>query len=265
MTTALPLQISEPGLEGAKGIRHAFFTRQGGVSKGVYASLNMGYGSDDEREAITENRQLAMASFNLPVTALKTVYQVHGTEVAMADRNWDPTNAPRADAMVTDRPGIAIGILTADCVPVLFAGQTPDGRKVIGGAHAGWRGAVSGVLDSTVAAMEKLGAARDTIRAAIGPCIGVKSYEVGPEFPKPFLDQDPQNARFFRPGIRKRHPMFNIAGYVEHRLASLFIEQVGWVDADTCADEERFFSYRRKMLTGEPDYGRELSAITIEA
>lgn len=266
MTTPLPVQqLTEPVLAEMPGIRHAFFTRQGGVSQGVYGSLNMGYGSDDDREAITENRRLAMAAFDLPASALNTVYQVHGTEVSTADGNWDPTDAPRADAMVTDRPGIAIGILTADCVPVLFAGQTPDGRKIVGAAHAGWRGAISGVLDSTVAAMEKLGAARDTIRAAIGPSIGVKSYEVGPEFPKPFLDQDRQNVRFFRPGIRKGHPMFNIAGYVENRLAAAFIGKVGRIDADTCADEDRFFSYRRKTLTGEADYGRQLSAITIEA
>ena len=261
----LPVQITEPVLTDFAGVRHAFFTRQGGVSQGVYASLNMGYGSGDDREAITENRRLAMAAFDLPAGALNTVYQEHGTEVAIADRNWDPAKAPHADAMVADQPGIAIGILTADCVPVLFAGQRPDGRKVIGAAHSGWRGAIVGVLDSTVAAMEDLGASRDTIRAAIGPCIGVKSYEVGPEFPKPFMDQDPQNARFFRPGIRKGHPMFNIAGYVENRLAALFVRQVGRIEADTCADEDRYFSYRRKTLTGEPDYGRELSAIAIEA
>lgn len=265
MTPTLPAQITEPALAEIPGIRHAFFTRHGGVSQGVYASLNVGYGSDDDREAITENRRLAMAAFDLPVTALNTVYQVHGTDVAIADRTWDPTDPPKADAMVTDRPGIAIGILTADCVPVLFAGHAPDGRKVVGGAHAGWRGAITGVLDSTVEAMENLGATRDTIRAAVGPCIGAKSYEVGPEFPRPFLDQDPQNARFFRPGIRKGHPMFNIAGYVENRLAALYVRQVGRIDADTCADEGRFFSYRRKVLTGEADFGRQLSAITIEA
>lgn len=265
MTTPLPGQITDPVLDGVRRVRHAFFTRQGGVSQGVYASLNTGYGSGDDRKAITENRRLAMAAFDLPLTALNTVYQFHGTDVAVADRNWDLADAPRADAMVTDRPGIAIGIMTADCVPVLFAGQAPDGRKIIGGAHAGWRGAVSGVLDSTVAAMEELGATRDTIRAAIGPCIGVKSYEVGPEFPKPFLDQDPQNARFFRPGIRKGHPMFNIAGYVESRLAAAYVRQVGRIDADTCADEDRFFSYRRKTLNGDADYGREMSAIMIEA
>ena len=264
MTTPLPVPITDPVLADGAGVRHGFFTRQGGVSQGVYGSLNMGYGSDDEREAITENRRLAMAAIDLPLGALNTVYQVHETDVALADRNWHPTNAPRADAQVTDRPGIAIGVLTADCVPVLFAGETPDGGKIVGAAHAGWRGAVSGILDSTVAAMEELGATRDTIRAAIGPCIGVKSYEVGPEFPKPFLDQDPQNARFFRPGIRKGHPMFDIAGYVEHRLVALFVKQIGRSDADTCADEKRFFSYRRKTLTGEADYGRELSAIVIE-
>ena len=265
MTTPLPVLITESSLAEIPGVRHAFFTRQGGVSQGVYGSLNMGYGSDDDREAITENRRLAMAALDLPPGALNTVYQVHGTDVAIADRNWDPTDPPRADAMVTDRPGIAIGILTADCVPVLFAGQAPDGKKIIGGAHAGWRGAVAGVLDSTVTAMENLGATRDTIRAAIGPCIGVKSYEVGPEFPKPFMDQDQQNARFFRQGIRKGHPMFNIAGYVENRLALLYVKKIGLIDADTCADEDRFFSYRRKTLTGEADFGRALSAITIEA
>ena len=265
MSTPLPVQIIDPGLNDMPGVRHAFFTRQGGVSQGIYASLNVGYGSDDDREAITENRRLAMAAFDLPVSALNTVYQVHGIDVAIADRNWDPTDAPKADAMVTDRPGIAIGILAADCVPVLFAGRTPDGRNVIGGAHSGWRGAISGVLDSTVTAMENLGATRDTIRAAIGPCIGTKSYEVGPEFPAPFLEQDPQNARFFRPGIRKGHPLFNIAGYVENRLAALYVKQIGWIDADTCTDEERFFSYRRKTLTGAADFGRQLSAITIEA
>lgn len=264
MTDPHPPQITAPALAARSGVRHAFFTRQGGVSKGVYGSLNVGYGSDDARDAITENRQRAMAAFGLPVTALNTVYQFHSAEVIVADRHWDPTNAPHADAMVTDRPGIALGILTADCVPVLFAGETGDGRQVVGAAHAGWRGAISGVLASTVAAMEGLGLRRDTLRAAIGPCIGVKSYEIGPEFPAPFLEQDPQNARFFRPGIRRGHPMFNIAGYVRSRLESLLVAEFDVIDADTCAEEDRFFSYRRKTLTGEPDYGRELSAIVIE-
>lgn len=265
MTEPHPPRITAPTLAARSGVRHAFFTRQGGVSEGVYGSLNVGYGSDDSRDAVTENRQRAMAAFDLPVTSLNTVYQYHSAEVIVADTHWDPTDAPRADAMVTDRPGFALGILTADCVPVLFAGEAADGRKVIGAAHAGWRGAISGVLASTVDAMEELGLRRDTLCAAIGPCIGAKSYEVGPEFPIPFMEQDPRNARFFRPGIRRKHPMFNIAGYVRSRLEALLVAEIELVDADTCAEEDRFFSYRRKTLTGEADYGRELSAIVIEA
>ena len=264
MTDPHPPQITEPALVRLGGLRHAFFTRQGGVSKGVYESLNMGYGSGDARDSIAENRRRAMAAFGLPAAALNTVYQVHGTAVVRADGNWDPTDAPRADAQVTDRPGIAIGILTADCVPVLFAGAKPDGGRVIGGAHAGWKGALSGVLVETVAAMEAMGAVRGTIHAAVGPCIGAESYEVGPEFPEPFLEQDPGNKRFFGPGRRDGHPMFDIAGYVESRLATLSIADIGRIEADTCAEPERYFSYRRKTLTGEPDYGRQLSAIVIE-
>lgn len=264
MTDPHPPQIIAPALAARPGIRHAFFTRQGGVSEGIYDSLNVGYGSDDAQDAITENRRRAMAAFGQPVTALNTVYQVHSAEAVTADGHWKPADAPRADAMVTDRPGIVLGVLAADCVPVLFAGETGDGRRVIGGAHAGWRGAISGVLSSTVAAMEALGLQRDTLGAAIGPCIGMKSYEVGPEFAKPFLAQDPQNARFFRPGIRRDHPVFNIAGYVRSRLESLLVPVVELIEADTCAEADRFFSYRRKTLTGEPDYGRQLSAIMIE-
>jgi len=260
----MPPQITDPSLAALDDVRHAFFTRRGGVSKGVYASLNIGYGSGDDRDSIAENRRRAMASLDLPATALNTVYQIHGTAVAVADRNWPPQEAPRADAQVTDRPGIALGILTADCAPVLLAGRKPDGAPVIGAAHAGWKGAVGGVLEAAVAAMEALGAARGSIRAAIGPCIGQDSYEVGPEFPAPFLDQDTANERFFRPGRREGHPMFDIAGYVESRLTTLSLAAVGRIDADTCAEADRFFSYRRTTLTGEADYGRELSAIAIK-
>lgn len=265
MTDPHPPQIMEQVLTGQPRIRHAFFTRQGGVSKGVYESLNVGYGSDDDRDAIAENRRRAMAAFRLDAAALNTVYQVHGATVAHVESCWNPADAPRADAQVTDRPGIAIGVLTADCVPVLFAGRKADGSPVIGGAHAGWRGAVGGVLDETVAAMEGLGALRETIRAAVGPCIGQASYEVGPEFPGPFLEEDPDNKRFFAPGKREEHPMFDIAGYVEKRLQGLSVGEIGVVAADTCAEAERFFSYRRTTLAGEADYGRELSAIMIEA
>lgn len=265
MTEPHPPFLTEPGLAATPGFRHAFFTRQGGVSTGVYASLNVGYGSEDSRDSVTENRRRAMAALGHPAGALNTVYQVHSPDVMVADRNWAPDQAPQADAMVTDRPGIVLGILTADCVPVLFAGTTSDGRPVAGAAHAGWRGALGGVLDATVAAMESLGAARNGMGAAIGPCIGAASYEVGPEFNRPFLEEDPGNARFFAPGRRDGHPYFDIVGYVAARLGRLGVSAVGAVEADTCADADRFFSYRRKTLTGEADYGRELSAITIEA
>jgi len=263
MTDSPPPHITDPDLAAQGGVRHAFFTRQGGVSEGVYASLNVGYGSGDDRDSIAENRRRALAALDLPPTALNTVYQIHGTTVAVADRNWPPQDSPRADAQVTDRPGIALGILTADCAPVLLAGRKEDGAPVIGAAHAGWRGAVDGVLEAVVAAMAGLGAARATIHAAVGPCIAQESYEVGPEFPVPFLQQDPANERFFRAGRRDGHPMFDLAGYVAGRLAALGIAGAGSIDADTCAEAERFFSYRRTTLAGEPDYGRELSAIVI--
>ncbi len=263
MTDPHPPQLTDPDLTALDGVRHAFFTRQGGVSTGVYDSLNAGFGSGDDRHSIAENRRRTMVALGLPEAALNTVYQVHGTAVAMVDQRWRPEDAPRADAQVTDRPGIALGILTADCAPVLFAGRKADGRAVIGAAHAGWKGAVTGVLSAAVDAMEALGATRATIHAAIGPCIARDSYEVGPEFPEPFLDQDPANARFFSPGRRDGHPLFDFAGYVESRLAALSLAAVGRIDADTCAEPDRFFSYRRTTLAGERDYGRELSVIAI--
>lgn len=256
--------LSDPGFAAPDGVRHAFFTREGGVSDGLYASLNVGYGSGDERPKITENRRRAMAAFGLAGDALNTVYQIHGSNVATAVANWDPADAPRADAMVTDRPGLAIGILTADCVPVLLAGSAAGGRVVVGAAHAGWRGAIGGVLAATVLAMEALGADRRGIRAAVGPCIAQDSYEVGPEFPAPFLALDPANERYFRPGRRDGHPLFDIGAYVAGALRSLGLAYAGRIAADTCADKARFFSYRRATLNGEADYGRGLSAIAIE-
>lgn len=265
MTAPHPPCLSEPGLTTAEGVRHAFFTRQGGVSRGVYDSLNVGYGSDDSRENVAENRWRAMAVLGQPVEALNTIYQVHSPDVVVADRLWSPDRAPQGDAMVSDQPGIVLGILTADCVPVLFAGKREDGRPVIGAAHAGWRGALGGVLEATVGAMESLRVRRDGICAAIGPCIGAESYEVGPEFGQPFIDKDPENGRFFAPGRREGHPLFDIAGYVAAQLQRLGLAGVGMVEADTCADADLFYSYRRKTLNGEADYGRQLSAIVIEA
>lgn len=261
MTDTAPSPLTADYLRDTGGIRHAFFTRVGGVSGGLYASLNVGFGSDDEQENVRRNRERAMAALG-GAGALNTVYQIHGREVAVADAAWDPKAAPKADAMVTDRPGIAIGILTADCAPVLFA--DPQNR-VIGAAHAGWRGAVAGVLRATVEAMERLGADRRSIRAAVGPTIAQASYEVGPEFPAPFVAEDPANKRFFRPSVRTGHHMFDLTGYVAGRLVALDIAQAEVLNRDTCAEEDLFFSYRRTTLRKEADYGRELSAIVIES
>lgn len=241
-------------------VRHGFFTREGGVSQGIYASLNCGPGSKDDPRAVAENRERCMAQLDLPATALVTVYQVHSPEVVVVEEPWRG-EVPRADAMVTNRPGLALGILTADCAPVLLA----DGRAgVIGAAHAGWRGAVAGVLDTTVARMVQMGAHAEDIVAAVGPCIGQRSYEVGPEFPAPFLAEDPRNGDFFAPSWRSGHHLFDLPGYVSRRLSKLGIAAVTRVPADTCRDESRFFSYRRATLRGEPDYGRQLSAIVLD-
>ncbi|MGE5503497.1 MAG: peptidoglycan editing factor PgeF [Actinomycetota bacterium] len=242
-------------------IRHGFFTREGGVSQGIYASLNCGPGSKDDPAAVAENRARCMAQLDLAPEALVTVYQCHTADAVVVDGPWPGGKGPAADAMVTDRPGLALGILTADCAPVLLA----DGRAgVVAAAHAGWRGAVFGVLDNTIAAMVRLGARPASIVAAVGPCIGQRSYEVGPEFPAPFLAEAPSNADFFAPSRREGHFLFDLPGYVSRRLARLGVHEVTRVPADTCRDEARFFSYRRATLRGEPDYGRQLSVITVE-
>jgi hypothetical protein len=241
------------------GIRHGFFGRQGGISTGIYASLNVGSGSRDDRANVIENRARAMAAFDLPGDALVTAYQVHSATALTVAGPW-PDAPPQADGLATDKPGVALGILTADCTPILFADPY---AKVIGAAHAGWRGAVTGIGEATITAMESLGAKRARIRAAIGPCIGPASYEVGPEFPAPFLALDPANERFFRTAARDRHFMFDLPGYVSARLTALGLGAVETLRSDTCAGEDRFFSYRRSCLRKEPDYGRELSAIVL--
>jgi polyphenol oxidase len=252
--------ITLPSLADAEGVRHAFFTREGGVSDGIFASLNCGFGSSDAPENVAENRARAMAAIELETDRLVTCYQVHSAEAVEVRRPWRRADNPRADAMVTNVPGIALGILTADCAPVLFA---DDEARVVGAAHAGWRGAVGGVVDATVAGMVRLGAAPARIRAAVGPCIGRRSYEVGPEFPAPFLADDPANARFFVPAPRAGHFLFDLGGYVEARLRRAGIGRVERAPHDTAAEEARFFSYRRSCLKGEPDYGRFLSAIAL--
>jgi polyphenol oxidase len=245
------------------GVRHAFFTRVGGASGGIYASNNCGFGSADDPTCVAENRRRCAAHLELPFEALLTVHQVHGRDVITVETPWPHGQAPRADAMVTNRPGIALGILAADCAPVLFA--DPEAR-VVGACHAGWRGALGGVADATVEAMCRLGARRERIAAAIGPCIAQRSYEVGPEFPRPFLEQDEDNGALFATvaGARPGHVMFDLPGYLGRRLGKLGLGGVTSVPCDTCREEQRFFSYRRATLRGEKDYGRNLSAIALE-
>ena len=243
-------------LDDCDGVRHAFFTREGGVSDGLFASLNCGYGSGDDPVNVARNRAIAAGRLGLAEDRLITCYQIHSATVLTVDRPWRREDAPRADGMVTDQPGIALGVLAADCAPVLFA--DPE-AKVIGAAHGGWKGALGGVMEATVAAMAKLGAEPARIRAGIGPCIAQSSYEVGPEFPGRFAE----TGTFFMPAERPGHFRFDLPGYIAHRLARLGLGAVGDVACDTAADPARFFSYRRACLAGERDYGRAVAAITL--
>jgi len=229
------------------GLRHGFFTREGGVSAGLFASLNCSLGSGDDVGQVAENRRRALAALGLEPDRLVTGYQVHGDAVALVERPWRHEDRPRADGLVTRARGIALGILTADCAPVLLA--DPD-IPVIAAAHAGWRGAVGGVLEATLAAMEREGAERARIRAGVGPCIGGASYEVGPEFPAPFLAEHAGNVRFFVAASRPGHFLFDLGGYVEAKLRRLGVGSVAHSGGDTCAEAVRFFSYRRAYLRG---------------
>jgi YfiH family protein len=253
--------ITLSALNEAPGVRHGFFTREGGVSDGLFASLNVGFGSGDAPEKVAENRARAMAALDLEAERLATCFQIHSPEVVVVDRPWRREDSPRADAMVTRSRGVALGILTADCVPILLA--DPD-AAVIGAAHAGWRGALTGVIDATVQTMVRLGAVPQRIRAAVGPCIAQRSYEVGPEFPAPFLAAQPGNDDFFAPARREGHFLFDLGGYVERRLGETGIASIQRAPCDTVAEASRFFSYRRTCLDGERDYGRGLSAIVLE-
>ena len=237
---------------------HGFLGRPGGVSQGGLRGLNVGYGSKDDRSAIDENRRLAIAAV-APGAKLVTVHQVHSPDVVVAHRPWPIDERPHADAMVTDRPGLLLGILTADCAPVLFADELAG---VIGAAHAGWRGAFAGVTDATIEAMERLGASRDRIAAAVGPCIGPASYEVDDGFRDLFVANDPENTRFFSDGPAGK-PHFDLPRYVVHRLLAAGVGEVEALHLDTYADPDRFFSYRLATHRGEADYGRQLSAIAL--
>jgi YfiH family protein len=240
-------------------IEHGFFGRGGGVSTGIYASLNCGPGSNDDRAAVLENRELARSTI-APNGTLVTVHQIHSAKVVTVTEPWELGQGPQADAMVTATPNLALGILTADCAPVLFADTE---AKVIGAAHAGWKGALGGVTDATITAMEALGARRERIAAAIGPCISQRNYEVGPEFRDTFLAADPAHAQFFIASDRASHFRFDLEGFVVHRLKAAGIANIEPLSACTYAGESEFFSFRRATHRNEPDYGREISAIVL--
>lgn len=240
------------------GTEHGFLGRAGGVSEGIYSGLNIGLGSDDHRDAIMENRRRATEGV-LPGSELVTVHQIHSAEVVTVTGPLDPR--PQVDAMVTDRPNLLLGILTADCVPVLFH----DSRaNIIGAAHAGWKGALAGVTDNVLTAMEALGADRDHIACAIGPCIAQPSYEVDAGFRTRFLEADKENDRFFGPG-KPGHFQFDIESYVAGRLQASGINKIDKLGLDTYVDEDRYFSYRRSCHRGEAGYGRQISLIGMKA
>jgi len=242
------------------GIRHGFFTRAGGVSSGLYASLNGGVGSQDDAGKVLENRARMAAALGVEPRRLLTAYQTHSPNVVVAEAPWTTENRPQADAIVTRMRALAIGVTTADCGPVLFAEPRAG---VIGAAHAGWRGALTGVIEATIAAMERLGAAQRQIRAAIGPMIRQGNYEVGPDLVERFRADDPASSRFFGPAKRDGHAMFDLAGYIAARLKRAGITEVEDVGLCTYADPEQFFSYRRTTHRAEADYGRHVNAIAL--
>ncbi|WP_149536011.1 peptidoglycan editing factor PgeF [Siccirubricoccus phaeus] len=252
--------LIDSGLAGLPGLAHGFFTRRGGVSEGPWAALNCSLSGQDDIEKVRENRRRAMAAFGLDRPALHGLKQVHGPEVAVVEEGWAEGQGPAADAMVTRRPGLALGIVTADCAPVLFA---EPAAGVIGAAHAGWRGAVGGVLEATVAAMEALGARRDRLLVAIGPCIGRESYEVGPDLREAVLASGPGHDRCFVPGRREARWQFDLPGYCATRLAALGLAGIAALGRDTLAEEARFFSHRRRTLAGGGPIGHQLSAIAM--
>ena len=252
--------LQASSLSTLRGIRHAFFTRSGGVSQGVYSSLNGGVGSRDASEKVDENRARMAAALGVNADRFLTPFQIHSPDVVVAREPWTRDRRPRADAIVTQVPRLAIGVSTADCGPLLFA----DGEAgVIGAAHAGWRGAFSGVIEATVAAMEKLGAKRNRITAALGPTIRQSNYEVGPEFAERFLAADPTSSRYFKPSRRTGHAMFDLCAYIARRVEQAGLMQFEDLALCTYEEPDRFYSYRRSTHRGEPDYGRHINAIAL--
>jgi polyphenol oxidase len=242
------------------GIRHGFFTREGGVSGGLYASLNGGVGSKDNIEHVAENRARMAAAIGVTADRFVTAYQIHSPQVVIVETPWTAETRPRADAIVTRMRALAIGISTADCGPVLLADPK---AHVIGAAHAGWRGALTGVVEATIEAMERLGAARGEIRAALGPMIRQQNYEVGNDLIERFRGEDPASSRFFAPAARDGHALFDLPGYIDSRLTRAGIRYIEDVGHCTYADPDRFFSFRRTTHRGEADYGRHVNAIAL--
>jgi len=247
-------------LSAAAGLRHGVFSRRGGVSDGLYESLNCGFGSSDNPANVTINRARALMALGTQPGNLVTAYQVHSPIAVCVKRPWKEDKAPKADALVTNQPGVTLGILTADCAPILLVDETSG---VIGAAHGGWRGALTGILEATIEAMTNLGAQPSRIAAAIGPCIGFDSYEVGLEFPDPFLAENQADASYFRDAPRPDHFLFDLVGYVARRLHSAGITNIDRLDCDTFAEEASFFSCRRALHRSEEDYGRVISAISL--
>jgi YfiH family protein len=252
--------LQSSSLKTMPSMRHAFFTREGGVSPAPYASLNGGLGSQDSIDNVRENRARMAVALGVRLDHMVTAYQIHSPEVVVAQTPWTREAAPRADAIITRVPGLAVGVTTADCGPVLFADAQAG---VVGAAHAGWKGALTGVLEATLAAMERLGADRARVVSALGPMIRQANYEVGGEFVQRFTGADPANEAFFAPAGREGHARFDLPGYIAARLARAGVTEIDDLGHCTYADPQRFFSYRRMTHRGEADYGRHVNAIVL--
>jgi YfiH family protein len=254
------MMLCSPLLSAIPGLRHAFFTRDGGVSDGIYGNLNGGLGSRDDPANVHENRRRMAERMGVTPLHFLSVHQIHSPDAVIATGPWQGPERPKADAIVTRAEGLAIGVTAADCGPILLVDPT---ARVIGAVHAGWKGALTGIVESTIDAMEKLGAERNSMVAAIGPLIRQPSYEVGGEFVERFIAQDADNAMFFLPAAREGHAMFDLAGFIRMRLENAGVLMIDDLGVDTYSDE-RFYSYRRSVHRREPDYGRHVHAIILE-
>ncbi len=244
-------------------ISAGFFGSQGGVSKGLYESLNCGLGSDDVKENVLENSRCIAAALELDPENLLSLYQIHSANCLVVEQPWDQENRPQADAMVTKNTGLGLSILTADCAPVLFHAKDTEGKPVIGAAHAGWRGAFEGILQETVKAMKNLGARKETFKAAIGPCIAQSSYEVNQDFYQRFLNQEESYDLFFKNGLKENHYHFDLPGFCAYALSNAGLKNVKLIDRDTYTLKNEYYSFRRTTHEGKSDYGRQLSVIKI--